>query len=268
MRLKFSLNRWTHKKIGLGPDEYFIKSEYNYMSFEDISEESKKYLVRYLQYLNSVGRSKDSESDILSYLLKSSSFKLRAKGLWKIHLFVPDPKNQDYVKKWLISNSQYNFKIMPDHEEKTFTIYIGSFKDMIEHAKTLERSLSNYLGPSIQVWSDAFITKHVAARFEPWIHINLKSMGWNLPFSYSFDYYPLMPESGVYGAHGITPTEFELHYIYSREDFKELLNAVWRAHIFYKKVFDNFYDDGRLTEYLRKFTKRKSKEEIYYVLSR
>ena len=119
-------------------------------------------MVRYLTYLKKRGLVVDPYNDIR--YLSDEEYKMRMRGLWKIHLNVPD-KNIEYVMDWLKDNQPYTFKVMCG-TEKTFTVYIGSFNNMLTLARTLDDVLYESLGDATEIYSDVHVTERVGARFQ------------------------------------------------------------------------------------------------------
>jgi hypothetical protein len=88
---------------------------------------------------------------------------------WKIHLSVK-PNNHKIVYGWLFDehNCPYGWKYgYADQKSKDFTIYVGSYDDVLAFSSKIVRQLGDYLEEptSDTLWCDVRIFPKIAARF-------------------------------------------------------------------------------------------------------
>jgi len=145
----------THEKDVL---DYFKKGK--------ITEQEKDALLDYLKMIDGIvvvakNGVKKNKSEFKGYGEQSG---------WKIHLYV-DPKNYQYVFRWLFLNGPYDFKHLDGgvHSEGTdFTIYIGGWDDLFDFAGILEKEIGDRLmkfDPEVND-HDICVYPHIAARFQ------------------------------------------------------------------------------------------------------
>ena len=144
----------THRKDVL---DYFKKGK--------ITEKERDELLDYLKMIDGIF--------VIEKGVKKNKLEFKGYGEqsgWKIHLYV-DPKNYQYVFRWLFLNGPYDFKHLygGEHSDGSdFTIYIGNWDDMFDFAGVLEKEIGNRLmrfDPTVNK-TDMCIYPHVAARFQ------------------------------------------------------------------------------------------------------
>jgi len=143
------------------------------------------YKNKVLEYFNQGKLTEKEKNDLFEYLKIIDNIVLAERGVhknkvefvgdttqagWKIHLAV-EPKNYQYVFRWLVLNGPYDFKHLHGGETeagKDFTIYNGSWDDMFAFAQVIQEKISGRLKIFDQrVYSDCMrVLPNIGARFQ------------------------------------------------------------------------------------------------------